>query len=115
MSYPLDNKQACQMIMWPTSMMLNFVEFSKCCTYMLKILYVKNLGAGVKHEHLIHLFGRFRIPGDRPIICKLMTGRMRGQAFVTCAGRFTLFAVPKNHLADVVALEQRDNSSGQYL
>ncbi|KAF6037316.1 RBM41 [Bugula neritina] len=49
------------------------------------VLYVKNLGSTVKQEHLMHLFGRFRVPGDKPITCKLMTGRMRGQAFITCA------------------------------
>ncbi|XP_067948943.1 RNA-binding protein 41-like [Watersipora subatra] len=50
-----------------------------------KTLYVKNLGSGVKDAHLIHLFGRFRVPGDEPISCKLMKGKMSGQAFVTCA------------------------------
>ena len=48
---------------------------------------MKNLGSTVKHDHLIHLFGRFRVPGDEPITCKLMTGKMRGQAFITCAGK----------------------------
>jgi len=56
------------------------------CHPVLQVLYVKNLGSTVKQEHLMHLFGRFRVPGDKPIICKLMTGRMRGQAFITCAG-----------------------------
>lgn len=56
------------------------------CLFVIQVLYIKNLGSAVKPEHLIHLFGRFRVPGDDPIVCKLMTGKMRGQAFVTCAG-----------------------------
>lgn len=47
---------------------------------------MKNLGSTVKQEHLDHLFSRYQVPGDSRIECRLMTGRMRGQAFVTCPG-----------------------------
>ena len=37
----------------------------------------------VTDEDLVSLFGRFQMPDSSTIIYKLMTGRMRGQAFIT--------------------------------
>ncbi|XP_041360406.1 RNA-binding protein 41-like isoform X2 [Gigantopelta aegis] len=47
------------------------------------VLYLKNLSSMVTEEDLVSLFGRFQNPRSSTLIYKLMTGRMRGQAFVT--------------------------------
>ncbi|XP_046395090.1 RNA-binding protein 41-like [Ischnura elegans] len=46
-------------------------------------LYVKNISPTVKEEDLISLFGNFETAGENRIVYRLMTGRMRGQAFIT--------------------------------
>ncbi|CAH1779301.1 unnamed protein product [Owenia fusiformis] len=47
------------------------------------VLYVKNLSAKVTHEDLVSLFIRYQQEGQPKIGFKLMSGRMKGQAFVT--------------------------------
>ncbi|KAL5012288.1 hypothetical protein ScPMuIL_010839 [Solemya velum] len=47
------------------------------------VLYLKNLAAKVSEEDLVALFSRFQKDGDPNIIYRLLSGRMKGQAFVT--------------------------------
>lgn len=48
-----------------------------------KTLYIKNLSPRVNQDDLIALFHRYELKEDESIVCKLMSGRMRGQAFIT--------------------------------
>ncbi|KAL6089882.1 hypothetical protein STEG23_030382 [Scotinomys teguina] len=48
-----------------------------------KVLYLKNLSPQVKERDLISLFARFQEKTGPPIQFQIMTGRMRGQAFIT--------------------------------
>ncbi|XP_050997225.1 RNA-binding protein 41 isoform X2 [Acomys russatus] len=48
-----------------------------------KVLYLKNLSPRVKERDLISLFARFQEKKGPPIQFRMMTGRMRGQAFIT--------------------------------
>ncbi|XP_055958914.1 RNA-binding protein 41 isoform X2 [Patella vulgata] len=47
------------------------------------VLYLKNLHSNVTQQDLIALFGRFEQKDEPSIVYKLMSGRMRGQAFIT--------------------------------
>ncbi|XP_025087335.1 RNA-binding protein 41-like isoform X3 [Pomacea canaliculata] len=47
------------------------------------VLYVKNLCSRTCEADLVSLFGRYQKPDGPPIVYRLMTGRMRGQAFIT--------------------------------
>ncbi|XP_075395653.1 RNA-binding protein 41 [Tenrec ecaudatus] len=48
-----------------------------------KVLYLKNLSPQVTERDLISLFARFQEKRGPPIQFRMMTGRMRGQAFIT--------------------------------
>lgn len=48
-----------------------------------KVLYLKNLSPQVKERDLVSLFARFQEKTGPPIQFQIMTGRMRGQAFIT--------------------------------
>ncbi|XP_023409688.1 RNA-binding protein 41 isoform X1 [Loxodonta africana] len=48
-----------------------------------KVLYLKNLSPQVTEKDLVSLFARFQEKKGPPIQFRMMTGRMRGQAFVT--------------------------------
>ncbi|KAK7870054.1 hypothetical protein R5R35_012008 [Gryllus longicercus] len=48
-----------------------------------KVLYVKNLAGSVINDDLVSLFGHFESDSGTRIMYRLLTGRMRGQAFVT--------------------------------
>nr|XP_044996878.1 RNA-binding protein 41 isoform X4 [Jaculus jaculus] len=48
-----------------------------------KVLYLKNLSPRVTENDLISLFARFQERKGPPIQFQMMTGRMRGQAFIT--------------------------------
>ncbi|XP_068013621.1 RNA-binding protein 41 [Melanerpes formicivorus] len=48
-----------------------------------KVLYVKNLGPRVTVKDLVSLFARFQKEESPPIQFRLLSGRMRGQAFIT--------------------------------
>ncbi|KFQ70829.1 RNA-binding protein 41, partial [Phaethon lepturus] len=48
-----------------------------------KVLYLKNLGPRVTMEDLVSLFARFQREDSPPIQFRLLSGRMRGQAFIT--------------------------------
>ncbi|XP_021788192.2 RNA-binding protein 41 isoform X2 [Papio anubis] len=48
-----------------------------------KVLYLKNLSPRVTERDLVSLFARFQEKKGPPIQFRMMTGRMRGQAFVT--------------------------------
>ncbi|KFR00180.1 RNA-binding protein 41, partial [Nipponia nippon] len=48
-----------------------------------KVLYLKNLGPRVTVKDLVSLFARFQKEGSPPIQFRLLSGRMRGQAFIT--------------------------------
>ncbi|XP_052592637.1 RNA-binding protein 41 isoform X3 [Peromyscus californicus insignis] len=47
------------------------------------VLYLKNLSPQVKERDLVSLFARFQEKTGPPIQFQIMTGRMRGQAFIT--------------------------------
>uniref|UniRef100_A0A0B6Z760 RRM domain-containing protein n=1 Tax=Arion vulgaris TaxID=1028688 RepID=A0A0B6Z760_9EUPU len=47
------------------------------------VVYVKNLPTKTTEEGLVALFGSFQSEGKPQIVFKLLTGRMRGQAFIT--------------------------------
>ncbi|KAK2528811.1 Rbm41, partial [Columba guinea] len=48
-----------------------------------KVLYLKNLGPRVTVKDLVSLFARFQKEDSPPIQFRLLSGRMRGQAFIT--------------------------------
>ncbi|XP_071613605.1 RNA-binding protein 41 isoform X2 [Heliangelus exortis] len=48
-----------------------------------KVLYLKNLAPRVTMEDLVSLFARFQKEESPPIQFRLLSGRMRGQAFIT--------------------------------
>ncbi|XP_049878297.1 RNA-binding protein 41-like [Pectinophora gossypiella] len=48
-----------------------------------KVLYLKNIAPSVGQEQLSLLFNQFQLENGGPIDVRLMTGRMRGQAFVS--------------------------------
>ncbi|XP_053057486.1 RNA-binding protein 41 isoform X2 [Acinonyx jubatus] len=48
-----------------------------------KVLYLKNLSPRVTERDLVSLFARFQKKKGPPIQFRMMTGRMRGQAFIT--------------------------------
>ncbi|XP_006137520.2 RNA-binding protein 41 [Pelodiscus sinensis] len=48
-----------------------------------KVLYLKNLSARVMVKDLLSLFARFQEKDGPPIQFRLLSGRMRGQAFIT--------------------------------
>ncbi|XP_055981797.1 RNA-binding protein 41 isoform X1 [Sorex fumeus] len=48
-----------------------------------KVLYLKNLSPRVTEGDLVSLFARFQEKKGPPIQFRMMTGRMRGQAFIT--------------------------------
>ncbi|KFQ65007.1 RNA-binding protein 41, partial [Pelecanus crispus] len=48
-----------------------------------KVLYLKNLGPRVTMKDLVSLFARFQKEDSPPIQFRLLSGRMRGQAFIT--------------------------------
>lgn len=48
----------------------------------LQVLYLKNIAPTVTQQQLSVLFNQFVLDNGGPIDVRLMTGRMRGQAFV---------------------------------
>ncbi|XP_037605622.1 RNA-binding protein 41 [Sebastes umbrosus] len=48
-----------------------------------KVLYVKNLSAQASVAQLVALFSRFEQENKPPVLYRLLTGRMKGQAFIT--------------------------------
>ncbi|KAG8227109.1 hypothetical protein J437_LFUL001652 [Ladona fulva] len=48
-----------------------------------EVLYVKNLSKSVEEMDLVSYFGNFEASGGKKIMYRLMSGRMRGQAFIT--------------------------------
>ncbi|XP_037368019.1 RNA-binding protein 41 isoform X2 [Talpa occidentalis] len=48
-----------------------------------KVLYLKNLSPRVTERDLVSLFARFQEKKGPPVQFRMMTGRMRGQAFIT--------------------------------
>ncbi|XP_038218786.1 RNA-binding protein 41-like [Zerene cesonia] len=48
-----------------------------------KVLYLKNIAPSVTEDKLAMLFNQFQLENGCPIDVKLLSGRMRGQAFVT--------------------------------
>ncbi|XP_046970662.1 RNA-binding protein 41-like isoform X1 [Vanessa cardui] len=48
-----------------------------------KVLFLKNISPSVPQEQLMLLFNQFHLENGGPVDLRLMTGRMRGQAFVT--------------------------------
>jgi RNA recognition motif-containing protein len=49
----------------------------------LQVLFVKNLSNRIKEADLVSVFGHMDNRGQQRIIYRLMTGRMKGQAFIT--------------------------------
>lgn len=57
---------------------------------LLQVLYLKNLGPRVTMKDLVALFARFQ-KEDRPLLqFRLLSGRMRDQAFITFPGECCL-------------------------
>ncbi|XP_070540063.1 RNA-binding protein 41-like [Ptychodera flava] len=54
-----------------------------------KVLYLKNLSPGVTESDLISMFIRYQSPQGPKILFRLLTGRMKGQAFITFNGEET--------------------------
>ncbi|XP_056141070.1 RNA-binding protein 41 [Lampris incognitus] len=50
-----------------------------------KVLCVKNLSAQASVAQLVALFSRFEVEGGPPVLYRLLTGRLKGQAFITFA------------------------------
>ncbi|KAM9728889.1 RNA-binding protein 41 isoform 1-T2 [Menidia menidia] len=48
-----------------------------------KVLCVKNLSTQASVAQLVELFSRFERKGGPPVLYRLLTGRMKGQAFIT--------------------------------
>lgn len=71
--------------------LLHFIpalNLNECKMYVFKhiclqVLFVKNLSNRVKEVDLVSVFGHLDDQGQKRIIYRLMTGRMKGQAFVT--------------------------------
>lgn len=55
-------------------------------TFLQQVLYLKNLGPRVTMKDLVSLFARFQKEDSLPIQFRLLSGRMRGQAFITFPG-----------------------------
>ncbi|XP_062939648.1 RNA-binding protein 41 isoform X4 [Cynocephalus volans] len=53
------------------------------CFSVSQVLYLKNLSPRVTERDLVSLFARFQEKKGPPIQFRMMTGRMRGQAFIT--------------------------------
>lgn len=66
------------------SMILKVTSSDLCSS---QTLYLKNLSAKAKEEDLVALFNRFQREDGPKIVFRLMTGRMKGQAFVTFEGK----------------------------
>ncbi|ESO94007.1 hypothetical protein LOTGIDRAFT_104984 [Lottia gigantea] len=73
----LDNRLTCEEI----KQIPKFENYHKGVAN--NVLYIKNIDNKVTEEDLISVFGRFRQDDQPSIQYKLMTGRMRGQAFIT--------------------------------
>lgn len=76
---------------------------------MLQVLYLKNLGPRVTVRDLVSLFARFQREDSPLIQFRLLSGRMRDQAFITfpgellsCASLF--FLIPKGVTSSCRAL-----------
>ncbi|KAG2463973.1 RBM41 protein, partial [Polypterus senegalus] len=48
-----------------------------------KVLYLKNLSPRATLSHLISLFSVYQSPASPPLLYRLLTGRLKGQAFIT--------------------------------
>ena len=60
----------------------------------MQVLFLKNLGAKVTREDLVALFNRYQKHTGEEIDYKLMTGRMKGQAFITFQSMLLILKVP---------------------
>ena len=60
---------------------------------MLQVLFLKNLSSKVTREDLVALFNRYHKTTGETTEYKLMTGRMKGQAFVTFQSKFYLYCL----------------------
>lgn len=54
----------------------------------LQVLYIKNLSSSVKETDLVSVFSNFDSGAEKRLVYRLMTGRMRGQAFITFPSEF---------------------------
>ena len=58
------------------------------CIILLKVLYLKNLPNKVTENELGALFLRYQTSESLPITFRIMTGKMKGQAFVTFDSKY---------------------------
>lgn len=71
---------------------LNFLNplklpwYNHLVSFYSQVVYVKNLPNKTTEEDLIALFGSFQSRGQPRIVFKLLSGRMKGQAFITFPG-----------------------------
>lgn len=55
-------------------------------SFSLQVLCVKNLSPQASVAQLVALFSRFEQENGLPVVYRLLTGRMKGQAFITLPG-----------------------------
>lgn len=66
------------------------------------VLYIRNLPRDVTKEELVDLFGRYESEGNE-FVYALLTGRMKGQAFITLRNNsFFLLQLANTDLANTV-------------
>ena len=82
------------------------------CLDILQTLFIKNLSQKATPENLVSLFIRFQKPDLPKVVFKLMSGRMKGQAFVTFDSKYasdnsiqlnSIRLVDKAHLSCVLS------------
>lgn len=64
----------------------NFIHSTVFIFVSWKVLCLKNLSAHASVAQLVALFSRFEREGGPPVLYRLLTGRMKGQAFITLPG-----------------------------
>ncbi len=60
---------------------------------MFQVLYVKNLHRSVSEKDLIAVFGALKPFGAEVLCIRLLTGRLRGQAFVEFKSKIVILFV----------------------
>ena len=74
---------------------------------------MKNLSTKVNELDLVSLFIRFQRPAEVKVVFKLMTGRMKGQAFITFHGtpRLPFSKIIRQGWGQVQFIKYSDTSS----
>lgn len=70
---------------------------------------MKNMSPRASLAQLVALFSRFQKDDTNPIVYRLLTGRLKGQAFITLSGRHTSHHRMKESKMDRFICPQRGN------